>query len=393
MTPRPLLLALAPAFTACASLGGPARPRVTPPGPATCVAESGLDDPELDREITALMQEARLPGLAVCTLRDGEVDQCAAYGTREGGGGGPITADTPFLLASISKLYTATAVLQLAEDGLLDLDADLQEVLPFRLRHPDAPGRAITARMVLAHVGGIDDNYDVLDDWYVDGRDPDRALLDAVAGYLDPAGRDYDPDANFTWEDPGEGYTYSNLGYALLGAVVEAVTGEDFAAYTDRAVFAPLGLDHTSWRLDDFDRETLAVPTSWTRGAWEPHGHYTFVDYPNGGLRSSACDVARFFSAMAQGGGGLLQPATVAEAMQVAYPRLDDTQGLGWYDEDMGEREPWIGHGGAELGVSTDAFMRRSGDVGVVMLANGDWIRDAPMLDLQDALIAHVKRR
>ena len=132
----------------------------------------------------------------------------------------------------------------------------------------------------------------------------------------------------------------------------------------------------------------LAEPTRATGSGYRALGHTTFVDYPNGGLRSSACDVARFLAATSTDGGGVLSAETLDLAQAVAFPALDDRQGLGWYREDLGERTLWIGHSGAEEGVATDAFARPDGSLGVVLLANGDWPRGDALLALEDALIA-----
>jgi len=388
----PLCLLL---LSACATAGGTGKRNASA---GTCAPDGGWPDtPDLDATIDDLRAEARLPGLAVCALIDGEVAWCGGYGTLRGDSGGPVTPDTPFLMASVSKLITATAVLQLAEGGDLDLDADLDDEMPFTLKHPDDPSAPITARAALAHVAGIADNDRVMDNWYWTGEDPDLPLGELIEGYFDPGGVHYDADRNFLGGGPENINEYSNMGYALLGQVVTEVAGDDFADVSRARIFEPLGMSRTSWRLADLDADTLAVPTSWSGGSWEDHGHTTYGDYPNGGLRSSACDMGRFLSAMAQGGtldgARVLDDATLSAAMQPAWPSLDDSQGLGWYQEDLGERDLWIGHSGGEAGVATDLFMHPSGDLGIVLLANGDWDREQPIFDIEDAVLAWAKRQ
>ena len=382
-------------LSACATAGGTGARN---PTPGACAPEAGWPQtPELDATLDDLRAEARLPGLAVCALIDRDVAWCGGYGTLRGDGGGRVTPDTPFLMASVSKLVTATAVLQLAERGALDLDADLHATMPFSVAHPAAPRSPITARAALAHVAGIADNDRVMDNWYWTDEDPDLPLHDIVEGYFDPSGDFYDADRNFLGDGPEDVSEYSNMGYALLGQVVTEAAGADFAQVSQDRILAPLEMAHTSWRLADFDPDTLAVPTSWSGGRWRDHGHTTYGDYPNGGLRSSACDMGRFLSAMAHGGSldgvRVIDPATLDAAMQPAWPALDDRQGLGWYREDLGESSLWVGHSGGEAGVATDLFMHPSGDLGIVLLANGDWDREQAIFDIEDAVLAWAKRQ
>ena len=344
----------------------------------------------VERRIEAQMRDGRLPGLAACLVVDGDIAWCGGFGTTEGGGGEPVTPDTPFLLASVSKLVTATAVGRLAADGALDLDDDIDAIVPFRVEHPrsDAP---ITLRRALAHAGGVDDNGRVMDRYYADDRDPRRALLDVTEAYFDPSGADHHPKANFTPAGPGRVSRYSNMGYALLGAAVEAHTGVDFADWTERELLHPLGLTHTAWRLADHDFSTLAEPTSHRNGEWKGHGHYTFADYPNGGLRSSARDTACLLAAFARGGSLYGQTVLPAEdlygMMASAYPGLDPYQGLGWGYSYMGGGPPWVGHSGGEAGVATDAYLQQDGALGIVVLTNGDWRTGREIEEIERVLI------
>jgi CubicO group peptidase (beta-lactamase class C family) len=302
-----------------------------------------------------------------------------------------VTTETPFIWASVSKLVTATAALQLAEAGQLDLDADLDALMPHRVVHPRGPGTAIRPRALLAHVGGVDDNWDVLDGYVNRSGPPRLSLAEVNARYFDPAGADYDAEFNFVGAAPERRAVYSNMGYALLGGVVEVATGADFADVTRDAIFAPLGMAHTGWRLEDFTLDELAEPTAWRRGELVPRGHVTFADYPNGGLRSSAHDMACFLAAAARGGSlfgvELLPRDALIAAMQPAFPDLDASQGLGWYTEPLVGRGPWIGHSGAEVGVASDLFMRQDGSLGVALVTNGDWGDAREIIAIDEAMV------
>ncbi len=347
--------------------------------------------PDLDRTIEAKMASGHLPGLGACIVKDGDLVWCGAYGSKDETGTRPVTTDTPFIWASVSKLVTATAIGMLAEQGRIDLDASVDQHLDYSIRHPNAPHQTITTRAVLAHVGGLDDNYDVIETYIERDRDPTRSLGSVVENYFSPAGDDYDPDWNFVPAGPLERNVYSNMGYALLGHQVEAATGGDFADWTVSNIFEPLGMYNSGWYLADFNRADLAEPIAWKDGESVPKGHYTFADYPNGGLRSSVHDMGCFL-AMASRGGNLygvevLPSERLIDMMQPAYPAIDRSQGLGWYYENQGERDPWIGHSGGEVGVASDLFMRQDGSVGFVVVANGPWKDERAMLAIEAAII------
>jgi CubicO group peptidase (beta-lactamase class C family) len=351
--------------------------------------------PSLDDTIHQKMVQGHLPGLAACIIKDGHIAWCGAYGSRTAAEGTPVTTDTPFLWASVSKLVTATAVGMLAASGQLSLDAGVDQQLVYSIVHPRAPGETLSTKAVLAHVGGIADNDPVMDGYVRRNSDPSLSLADVAQRYFSVDGADYAPRKNFLGHGPQRRSAYSNMGYALLGHQVEAATGADFSAWTDRAIFAPLGMHQTGWHLADFDRTTLAEPMSWRDGQYVPQGHVTYADYPNGGLRSSVRDMGCFL-AMASRGGSLygvevLEKDDLVDMMRPAFPNLDRDQALGWYYEDMGEDELWIGHSGGESGVASDLFMRQDGSLGIVLVANGDWGNERAILDIEDALVKSAR--
>jgi len=350
---------------------------------------------DLDVTIEDRMEAGHLPGLAACIIKDGDVAWCGAYGTTSvGSAGRPVTTDTPFIWASVSKLLTATAAGMASEAGALDFDVDVDTLVSFDLHHPQS-SEAIRLDAVLAHVGGIGDNDDVMDTYYDRDKDPSLSLSEVTERYFDPSGSDYSARHNFVGSGPQDVSRYSNMGYALVGAAVGEAMGTDFAEYSQQQIFDKLGMHHTSWLLSSFELDTMAEPTSWQGGEWEPHGHTTFADYPNGGLRSSAHDMACFVAWAARGGDlygtRLLDTATLHHMMEPAFPALDPNQGLGWYYEDLGERKLWVGHSGGEAGVASDLFLRQDGSLGIVLVANGDWGREQPILDIEDALISFAE--
>jgi CubicO group peptidase (beta-lactamase class C family) len=375
----PLFLALG--ATACGEAMSPdTEPEAAVP--------SGLAEADLDAVVATRLHEAHLPGLAACIVRGGAVAFCKGYGLADIAARRPVTPDTPFLLASVSKVFTATALLQLWERGGFDLDDEVSQASGFPIRYPGMKG-PITYRRLLSHVAGIADS-EAMNKLYAYGKDPDLSLEQVIEGYFVPGGAYYDAGKNFLPGPPGTVHSYSNMGFALLGYLAQAHAGQDFAAFCTESIFEPLGMKDTSWHLADFPEDGPAVPYSWYGGAFESYEQYTFADYPDGGLRSSARSVATFLASQARGGelGGhrILASSTLSSMFDIAYPALDETQGLAWYHHKIGG-DDWVGHQGTESGVYTEMFLRPNDGLGLVILTNGDVLDYAPVRAIESALI------
>lgn len=274
-----------------------------------------------------------------------------------------------FLLASISKTITATALMQLVEQGKVNLDENINQYLPFEVTHPFS-SNFITPRMLLTHTASIADG-SALDTQYYNGKDSPIALEDFLASYFVPGKEYYNQEENFYAYAPGENVAYSNTGSALITVIVEQVTGMDFADYCDQYIFDPLEMHDTVWHLADIkDESVIAHPHVWEDDVWKAIEHYTFTDYPNGGLRSTAQDLHRFLQSFLKA--SLLSQETIDQIFSLQIPALDTTTGLHWF---LLEEEYTIwGHDGSEKGVSTIMGMNLENGVGVIVLSNGDEI-------------------
>lgn len=327
-------------------------------------------DPELDAFLGAQIAAGHVPGLSAAVLRHGALVWAGAYGLADVEQGVPVETDTLFLLASISKTVVSVALMQLEEQGLLSLDDDVGTLVPFDVRHPDYPGEPITVRMLATHTSSIRDDWNTLDANYVDGDSP-IALGDFLSGYLTPGGAYYSPTTNFAPGAPGTGWEYSNIAVTLAGYVVEAVSGEPFDAYCESHVFAPLKMNETAWRIGDLDPTHVAMPYAYDGAGYSSYGMYGYPDYPDGLLRTSAPQLARFLSAFAHDGSldgaKVLEPATAQAMRQAQVPGIDPTQGIIWYWQ--GDT---IGHTGGDLGVSTSMFYRPADGAGVIFLMNAE---------------------
>lgn len=350
------------------------------------LASCGGDDPELNNaeDLSTFMQDEmedqNIPALSVLVFRENEILYEEYFGQSNLQKSQALAQDDMFLLASVSKVITATALMQLYDQGKFKLDDPVNDYLSFNVEVPDAEND-ITFRMLLTHTSGIIDG-SAMDDQYYYEEDSPVELDYFVENYLVPGGEFYDIDENFHGFEPGTEYEYSNMGNALIGVLVEQIAKQSFDTYCQENIFEPLEMEHTSWRLETIT-STIVQPYKYERGDYEALQHYTFTDYPNGGLRSTATDLYRFFRAFVQGGysGGyqLLEGETMTEMRTLQMP--DIAEGMGLHLFQLDEDNNLWGHDGGEEGVATIAGFNTTTKVGVIILCNqGD-------ADLDDALI------
>jgi len=274
--------------------------------------------------------------------------------------------------------------MQVYESGAFELDDPIAPHLSFEVTHPTS-GTPITFRHLLTHTSGIRDNWGVMP--YVPG-DPTEPLGDYLESYLDPSGDRYDDANNFNTWGPGDGYAYSNIGIALSGYLVESITGTDFAQWCRERIFTPLGMEHTGWYLADLDDALVAHPHDCYYAPCRTRQHYGYADYPDGLLRSSATDMARFLTMTEQGGSldghVILQEETVAEMLTLQLPSRG--QGLVWYQTEQHGDIFW-GHDGGDIGVSTMMFFRPDDGIGYVFWMNGDSVGWSSVIDARQEML------
>ncbi len=338
-------------------------------------AASGGSPPALDGFIENQMQKAHVPGLSACVVAGGETVWAGGYGWADIEREIPVTPDIIFMLASISKTVTGTALMKVRENRAFNLDGDVNEFLPFSVENPNHPGDPVTFRQLLAHGSSICDNWDVLERFYTDGDSP-IPLGFALRHYLAPGGLVYYPDKNYYSYAPGRKYNYSNVGFALNGYLVETITGVPFDEFCSEQLFGPLDMHETSWFLRDLDVDRIAVPYNynyWTQ-RYVPLDHYGYPDYPDGQLRTSAIHLANFLSMHINlgtfGEARILEEDTVREMRTIQYPQHDSGFGLAFYYWEH-EGETRLGHNGGDSGACTEMWYRPDDGVGVIVLANG----------------------
>ncbi len=308
----------------------------------------------------------RVPGAALAVLADGEVHEFATGVLHRGTGVGT-TVDSLFQIGSISKVYTATLVAQLAEEGELDLDAAVVSVLPeFAVADGEAT-KSVTVRQLLNHTSGIDGDF-----FHDTGRGDD-----CVARYVEACsglGQNHAPGATMS---------YCNSGFKILGRIVEVLTGQVWDTALRERIVEPLGLTHTVTLPEEALRFRAAMGHVGEPGTTpEPAPVWSLPRSigPAGGVVATAADVVRFARMHLDGGlapdGGRVLGAERVEAMasrEVEVPnrwRGPTHWGLGWelFDWPGG---PVIGHGGATIGQYAFLTAVPGAGVAVALLTNG----------------------
>jgi D-alanyl-D-alanine carboxypeptidase len=335
-------------------------------GSDAAVRDAGTDvgPPPEDLEGFIEYQMARgfLPGVATAVIVNGEVRSIVTRGIATDTTA--VDEHTLFVIASISKTFVAALVLQLVEEGLVSLDEPIETYLGYPVRSPAAPDHPVTVRELMTHTSGLVDDWVALGDVTVVG-DPTMTLPEFASGYLGDA-------AHFGGA-PGTSRTYCNAGFGVLGAVVEAASGEDFRARTQRLFLGPLALDGAGWFLADVDQTRLADEYVTGSAGFVAQPQRGFGHYPATSMRISITGLARWVLMHMNGGvldgARVLSDASVAEEARVQFPRVSSGQGLVWSYRDL-DGQRWLGHSGSSFGASTDILYRDGR--GLVVLTNSD---------------------
>jgi len=310
----------------------------------------------IDDYARAQLEKHNVPAIALAVVRDGKPVKVQAYGLANVEHDVPATADTVFQLASVTKQFTAAAVMRLVEEGKLSLDDPVS-------KHVDdlpEPWRPVTVRQLLNHTSGIK-GYTSAKEYR--SRSNNDATAKEVLGLVADAPLEF---------KPGERHDYSNTGYYLLGLVIERASGAKYGEYVKAKIFEPLGMRSSRLnRLDDVIPHR-ADGYSFRDGAVK-NARPPSMDWPYsaGALASTANDMAKWVAALQDG--KVVSPAS--QSQMWSPTKLADggkaPYGFGWQTgEHRGKRT--VSHGGGIEGFSTMVLLFPEDRVGVVVLMNSD---------------------
>jgi CubicO group peptidase (beta-lactamase class C family) len=336
----------------------------------TAVVKS-VDRHDLESWVARLLNRRPAVGMALGIIRDGRLDFFHAHGLANIVSGRPVTEDTVFRIASISKTFTAIAVMQLVERGRVDLDAPANEYLrAFQLIPGRADHRPATVRHLMTHTSGV----------------PEMIHASRALGYVYgesfrlgervPSLGEYYGGGIRLAAQPGTRFTYSDHNFSTLGQIVEDVSGEPLDRYLREHVFAPLGMADTD--LDRTEQVESRLATGYSLGR---HGPTAVTDRQwltaaASMVYSSPRDMARYLAALLAGGandhGSILRPQTLATMFEPQYqpdPRIPGI-GLAFDRGDFGGHRA-IFHEGILPGFNSQIFVAPDDNVGVMAFTNG----------------------
>jgi CubicO group peptidase (beta-lactamase class C family) len=328
------------------------------------------EDAELEARVDEVLNRRPAVGLAVGVVRGGRLVYLRGHGFADIASHTPVTEETVFRIGSITKTFTAIAVLQLAERGLVDLDAPAEDYLrAYRLVPAKAGHRPATVRHLLTHTAGLPE---LVHPW--------RALA-PVLGETVPFGQRVPTLAEFyrgrlhLVAEPGTTHTYSNHGFATLGRIVEEVSGQPLDRYLRDHVFAPLGMAHTDLVRSDRVAARLATGYALRSDGPRPVRDRDLVTVGGGGVYSTTADMARYVTALlgdTDEHAPLLRPESRAALFAPQYRpdhRLPGV-GLAFFRHDAGGHLV-VEHDGLMPGFTSQMSLAPEDGAGVVAFTNG----------------------
>ncbi|WP_173021583.1 serine hydrolase [Lewinella sp. W8] len=330
-----------------------------------------------------------VPGIAACVIKGDSIVWHNGYGYANIEDEKKMTSESILNIASISKTITATAIMQLWEKGLLKLDADVNNYLDFSVTNPNFPNTPITIKQLLTHTSSIADGSS-LKVGYQCG-DPKKELKDWLFNYFDTDGEYYNEIDNFHNKEPASFREYSNVGFGLLGLIVEEISGVPFNEYVKVKIFEPLEMSNSGYFLNEVDanrlatsylylgplQENLTEPQNSKLPYYNPYCQYSFWNYPDGLVRTSVLDLAKFATAYMNGGiykgKRILKKETIEFMMSPQLSEeinVDKDQGLCWFQSPS--LYPTWYHGGSDPGVSTRMYINKKDKLGVIVFQNAN---------------------
>jgi D-alanyl-D-alanine carboxypeptidase len=313
--------------------------------------------------IRGQMSSRHLPGIAVGVVFDQELIWAKGFGLSDVEGHVPMTPSTKFRMASHSKLFTSTAIMQLRDSGKLRLDDPVSKYLPwFKIKPAEQDDPEITIEELVTHSSGLPREAGPHWSTY------DFPTAEQVRGYIAEHQAAYPPEVR--WK-------YSNLALGIAGMIVEAVSGEKYADYVSRHIFTPLGMSASS-----VDQRVDGLAVGY--GRLMPDGSrkkMPFIDArglgPATGITSNVEDMAKFVSLQFRSGrvdgNQILSTGALREMHRVRVMENDWTRGnaIG-FAVNRYQDKVYVGHGGSYPGYKTQTFIDVEGKVGVIVLTNED---------------------
>jgi CubicO group peptidase (beta-lactamase class C family) len=330
----------------------------------------------IDEFILKQMEVFHVPGLSAVIIKGDSIVWNNNYGYMNLEDSIPVNDSTLFNVFSIGKSITAACVMQLWDKGLLGLDQNINDFLPFQIENPWNNSDSITARMLMSHSSTIN-NGSV--STYMTIGDPIISLNYFMENYLS-AGGEYFSNYNFYNAIPGTYYSYDNYGVALNGFLVEPLTTLSFSQFAHDSLFTQLEMEQSAWFLNELNMGNLATGYAYSGGNFLPQQHLGHPAYPGLSLRTTALELSNFVMMLLNDGifneVNILSEAAVDSMATIQNPNWYSTYGttgLGLYRRtDLGDRIVWGHNGGTVAGYAAHFHYCKEENSGVVITTNSE---------------------
>ncbi len=328
---------------------------------------------EAEASIRAIMSQTNVVGVSVAVVKNNKIIYSHSFGQKNIEANTPLTDDCIFRIASISKSFSATSIMQLLEAKKLSLEDDASNLIGFPLRNPKFPDKVITLKMLLSHRSSINDSQGYFS-------------LDSINPATNP---DYAKCYNNY--APGTGYMYCNLNYNMTGAIIEKYSGERFDQYVKHHVLDPLDI-YGGYCIDSLDKNRFATIYEFNKetakftnspNAYAPRskeiadyemGKTTPIFSPTGGMKISATDLAKYMMMhmnLGKANGKRIISKKSARIMQTPLS-TDENYGLAILKTDkLIEGKTLTGHTGSAYGLYSTMFFEPNEKFGIVVISNG----------------------
>ena len=339
----------------------------------SCTTSVFAQNEKAETDLREIMKKLDVLCLSVAVVKKGDIIYTNSFGLKNNETKAPLSDTDIFRIASISKSFSATSIMQLMEAGKLSLDDDFSDLVGFKIRNPKFPDKVITLRMILSHTSSINDSQGYF-------------TLDAI----NPA---KNPDWAKCYSDyaPGKGYRYCNLNYNMVGTVIEKLSGERFDNYVKNHILNPLGL-YGGYNVDSLDASRFATLHEYdantktfkpSPAAYNPRreeisnyvmGYTTPIFSPTGGMKISATDLAKYMSMhmnMGKYKGKRIMSKKSAKLMQT---KVAEEEGYALALTNLNDLIPgkmMVGHTGSAYGLYSAMFFHPKEKFGIVVITNG----------------------
>ena len=339
-----------------------------------CVSVPGFcQEVKAEADIKNIMKQLDVVGLSVAVVKNGDIIYTHSFGMKDIERNTPLTENDIFRIASISKSFSATSIMQLVEAGKLSLNDDISNLVGFKIRNPKFPETVITLKMAMSHTSSINDN----------------------EGYftLDVINPTKNPDWAKCYSDyePGTGYRYCNLNYNMVGTIIEKISGERFDQYVKHHILDPLGLYGgycvdsldsrrfvTLYEYDSISKKFTPSPEAYAPRSEEianyVMGYSTPVFSPTGGMKISVPDLAKYMIMHMNKGRYKSVRIISKKSARLMQTKISEEEGYGLAISNLDNLIPgkhMTGHTGSAYGLYSAMFFQPKEKFGMVVITNG----------------------